>query len=463
MHVLAWTGNQSGFVGVVSMLSLFLGTRRRVQRVFYGWWIVAAGFALQVLHGGLLFHGFTVYFVPLQAEFGWTRALLSSGFSLTRLESGILGPLQGWAVDRLGPRRIVIVGILIFGGGFVLFGGIQSIFMFFVAFVLMALGSSLGGFLAVSATVTNWFARKRATAMGIAMTGMGVGGLLVPGLAWSMTTFGWRPTAVASGLIIWLVGIPAALLLRHKPEQYGYLPDGAQASPIVERAQRSAVATAHREEAATPEHGFTAREALRTPAFWLLSGGHASALLVVSSVSIHQVPHMVQQMQLSLEAAGGVVAYLMVMTVAGQIAGGYVADRVNKRALLVACMLGHASGLLFLAYATTVVHLVMFGTLHGLAWGIRGPTIQSLRADFFGRGSFGTILGFSSLVIMMGMMVAPIFAGWLADLRGDYRLAFTILALLTALGSVFFLFARKPVPRTLRGAAEAAGRWSSPE
>jgi len=414
-----------------------------------------------VLSGGLLFHGFTIYFVPLQAEFGWTRALLSVGFSLTRFESGILGPLEGWAVDRLGPRRIVILGVLIFGGGFILFSSTQSITMFFVSFGLMAVGSSLGGFLAASAAVTNWFARKRSTALGIMMTGSGTGGLLAAALAWSITTYGWRPTAVASGLIIWLVGIPAGLLLRHKPEQYGYLPDGAQASRVADHPQRSAVVTAQREETATLEHSFTAREALRTPAFWLVSAGHAFALLVVSAVSLHQVPHMVQQVGLSLQAAGGMVAYLMTVTVVGQVTGGYVADRVNKQALLVACMLGHTSGLLLLAYATTPAQLVLFATFHGLAWGIRGPTLQSIRADFFGRGSFATILGFSSMIIMFSMMLAPIFAGWLADLQGDYRLAFTILALLTGIGSVFFLFARKPVPRAVSESAESGDCRSS--
>jgi len=439
------------------MPSILLGTRRHVQRVFYGWWIVAAGFAIQALNGGLLFHGFTVYFVPLQAEFGWSSVLLSTGFALTRVESGILGPLEGWVVDRLGPRLIATCGLLLFGGGFIFFSRIHSIPMFFLAFAVMALGSSLGGFLPVTATVANWFARKRALAIGITMTGAGVGGLLVPALAWGMTTYGWRPMAVASGLTIWLVGIPAALLLRHRPEPYGYLPDGAQASSLVEQRRDSAVATTLSGGGATSGHSFSVREALRTPAFWLISSGHAFALLVVSAVSLHQVPHMVQHVGLSLEAAGGVVAFLMIMTVVGQLSGGYVADRMNKQALLVICMLGHATGLLLMAYATTLAQLLLSAIFHGLAWGVRGPTLQAIRADFFGRASFATIYGFSTLITMVTMTIAPIFAGWLADLRGDYRLAFTILAILTGFGSLFFLFARKPIPRALVDVEETTG------
>lgn len=440
------------------MVSVFLGTRRRVQRVFYGWWIVAAGFIVQALQGGLLFNSFTVYFVPLQAEFGWSRAMLATGFSLTRVESGLLGPLEGWAVDKLGPRPIALFGLLLFGGAFILFGLVESFATFVIVFALMALGASFGGFLPIIASLTNWFSRKRAMAMGIAMTGMGVGGLVVPALAWGITTYGWRPMAVTSGLIIWLVGIPAALLLRHKPEQYGYLPDGAQAAFPREQTREAAKAAPKPEDASTSDYSFSVKEALQTPAFWLISGGHAFALLVVSTISLHQVPHMVQQAGLSLEAAGGVVAFLMVMNIVGQLGGGFVADRMSKRALLAICMWGHTAGLLLLAYATTVPQLLLFAVVHGLAWGVRAPAIQSIRADFFGREAFATIYGFSNLIIMVGMTAAPIFAGWLADQLGDYRLAFTILAIITGFGSVFFIFARKPVPRGLGNVGGAASR-----
>ena len=323
----------------------------------------------------------------------------------------------------------------------------NSIGLYFVAFTMLALGTSFSGFLPISATLVNWFFRKRSLAMGIAMSGMGVGGLFAPVLALSLTTLGWRTTAVISGFIIWSIGVPMSLLLRHKPEQYGYLPDGRQPASADGQQGSSPAARATSGSDVTSESDFPAREALRTSAFWLLAAGHASALLVVSTVALHQVPHMVQQLGMSLEAAGGIVAYMMGMSIVGRLSGGFLADRINKRALLAACMLGHTAGLLSLAYATNLVHLIMYGTFHGLAWGARAPTQQSIRADYFGRTSFATIVGFSSVVITVTSITAPIFAGWLADIRGNYRLPFTILALLTGLGSIFFLFARRPAPR----------------
>ena len=437
-------------------MEVVVRTRKRVKSVYFGWWIVAGGSTIQALHGSMLLHGFTAYFIFLQDEFGWSRAVVAAGFAFTRFESAILGPFQGWLVDRFGARPIVFIGLFIFGGGFLLFSRVNSLPMYFIAFAVMAVGASLGGFISVTATIANWFSRRRAMAMGIALTGTSLGGLMVPVLAWSLTAYGWRTTAVISGLLIWFIGMPVALLLRRTPEEYGYLPDGRKESPPLEQVPGSTVAETSAE--ATIEYNFTAREALRTPAFWLISCGHASALLVVSAVAIHQIPHMVQAVGLSIQAAGGIVAYLMVVAVTGQLLGGYVADKMSKRILLVACLLGHMAGLLVLAYATNLAALFLYATLHGLSWGVRGPTQQSLRADYFGRASFATILGFSSLVMMIAMMVAPIFAGWLADLQGDYRMAFTILAVLTGFGSVFFMFARKPIPRSVTGSEQVASR-----
>lgn len=419
-----------------------------IKGIFYGWWIVVACFILQCLSGGLLFSGFTVYFLPLKDEFGWSRTLLASGFSLNLIWSGILGPPQGWFIDRFGPRWLVTLGVTLFGAGFLVFSQIHSILGFFLAFFLLGIGSSLSGFLPSTATVTNWFTRKRGLAIGIMMCGLSMGGLIVPILAWSVTGNGWRATAFASGLLIWSVGIPAALMLRHKPEQYGYLPDGGRTplGIVAQKSQGSPFPTTQT-RMAPYKHSFTAKEALRTSAFWLISLGHASAVFGVGAIFIHLIPHIVQRTGVSLEVAGSVVAFMLIMSLIGQIAGGYLGDKIDKRALLVGCMVGHAIALLILAYATNFSHLILFGILNGLAWGGRGPTQSALRADYFGTGHYATIIGFSSMLVMLGMVCGPIFAGTLADWRGSYTMPFTILAIITGLGSLFFVFARRPNPK----------------
>ena len=148
-------------------MSLIDLVRKHSARVFYGWWIVLASFFVQALNGGLLFHAFSAYILPLQGEFGWSRAQLSGAFSMARAESGILGPLQGWLIDRYGPRAMMCLGNALFSLGFVLFSRMDSLATFYLSFALLALGSSLGGFMPIGTTITNWFVRRRTTALGI--------------------------------------------------------------------------------------------------------------------------------------------------------------------------------------------------------------------------------------------------------------------------------------------------------
>src|SRR3990172_2674305 len=145
------------------------------DRVFYGWWIVAAGFGLEALIGALVFHAYGAYVVLLREEFGWSKTMLSAAFSMARAESGILGPVQGWLTDRFGPKALIRVGMVIFGLGFILFSQINSPLTFFLTFFLIALGSSLGGYLPLRVAVLARFRRPRSLALSLSATGMAVG------------------------------------------------------------------------------------------------------------------------------------------------------------------------------------------------------------------------------------------------------------------------------------------------
>jgi MFS family permease len=428
--------------------------KRKRSRVFYGWWIVGGSFSLQMIVGSLMIHSFTAYFPLLQTQFGWSRAVLSGAFALSRAESGILGPLQGWLIDRFGPRMMVRVGMLIFGVGFIFFSQTDSVLDYYITFLLMAMGSSIAGFLTVATTVVNWFEKQRGVAMGIAMSGFGFGGLLVPAVAWSLTSLGWRPTAFFSGVLIIIVGMPIAQLMRQRPEQYGYLPDGAIASAIESEGEDSEQESqeAHVAPDGSEVEGFTAREAMKTPAFWLLSFGHSMALFTVGAVSLHLIPHIIDSVGVSVTSASSAVVVMTIFNIIGQLGGGFLGDRFSKRGLAAVAMLVHAVALLILAYATTILPVFIFAVLHGTAWGVRGPMMTTIRADYFGRASFATIMGFSSLIVMVGMTAGPLIAGFLADIFDGYRVGFTVIAAITGAGSLFFVLARKPAlpDRTLR-------------
>lgn len=392
-----------------------------------------------MLGGGLYFHSFGAYFVYLQADFGWSRTVISGAFSFARLEGGMIGPVQGWMINRLGARNVVRVGITLFAVGFALISRVDSIVEFYAAIFLLAIGSGLGGFLTINIVLANWFERRRARAMAIAGSGASVSGLLVPVVAWALSTYGWRTTALISAAVVLCVGLPMAQLIRQAPEAYGLLPDGASPVPSSPRP-----ASAGSPMPTMTHAGTTGQQALRTPAFWLLSSGHSAALVAVSAVMAHLIPYLVEQVHMSVEAAAGVVASLTLLQIVGNFVAGFLGDRLDKRLICIACMVGHTVAMLILAFATSPAWILAFAALHGLAWGTRGPLMSAIRADYFGRRSFATIEGFAALVTMIGLIIGPLAVGIIADQVGDYRIAFLGLSLITAAGFLFFALARRP-------------------
>ena len=196
---------------------------------------------------------------------------------------------------------------------------------------------------------------------------------------------------------------------------------------------------------------------MRTSAFWLISVGHALALLTVSAVMVHLVPHLTEGLDYTLGQAGLVIALLTGFQLVGQLSGGYLGDRFNKRVICAFCMVAHAAGLLIVAFADSFAMVAAFAALHGLGWGTRGPLMVALRADYFGATSFGTIMGFSSLIVMLGMSAGPIYAGLMADIYGDYQLGFAVLAGLSLAGSLCFLAATPPsLPESVVRKVQAA-------
>ncbi|MEC7370986.1 MAG: MFS transporter [Pseudomonadota bacterium] len=416
---------------MANFLASFGKALRPQGRVFFGWYIVASAAGLQLLSGLLWMQSYGAYVVLLQEDFGWSKTMVAGAFALARVESGVLGPLQGWLVDRFGPKIILTIGILLFGIGFISFSSINSLLGFYLSFAFIAVGSSLGGFATVMVSIVNWFQQHRSKAIAVSQIGYSLGGVAVPLLVICLEAIGWRMTAFYSGLVVLLVGLPLAQLVRHRPADYGQIADGQYVVSTTATSQLQGV-------------DFSARQAMATSAFWLVSVGHASALLCVSVVMVHLVPHLSQGLGFTLTEAALVVALLTGFQMFGQIVGGYLGDRFNKRWLCIACMVVHALALLELAYATEVSEVILFAIMHGLAWGVRGPLMVAIRADYFGPSAFGTIMGFSSLILMFGMSGGPIIAGYMADLYGDYKIGLVSIACAAFLGSFCFVAARKP-------------------
>ncbi len=182
----------------------FVGTAiKQSPKIFYGWFIVAASFTGMALSSAFANQGFGTYIIPLQNEFGWSKTALSAGRSLTQVEGGLIGPIEGWLIDRLGPRFVMVVGMVILGAGLIIFGLVNSLAVYYGALLVIALGASFAGFLVMTVVLNNWFRRDKTLAMGFASSGIGIGGIfLLPVLVWVQNTYGWREAAVASGIVV---------------------------------------------------------------------------------------------------------------------------------------------------------------------------------------------------------------------------------------------------------------------
>jgi MFS family permease len=402
--------------------------------------MVMAAMGIQFLSSGLLNQSFGAYVAVLREEFGWKNTVFSAAYSLQQLESGLLGPIQGWVIDKVGPRGMMRVGIVMLGLSFMAFSQIHSLAAFYATFILMALGGSLAGFFPLTVALVHWFERKRSRALSTMSVGFAFGGIVVPLVAYSLEEFGWRETAFVSGIIIILVGLPLVQIIRRRPEDYGEAVDGIREPPPSEQSTPAPVLR----HALAPERDFTATEAMKTAAFWFISFGHASALFVVGAVNIYAISHLKEDLGYSVATASLVITLMTAVQVVGMVVGGYLGDRMDKRLIAFGCMAMHTAGLLLLAYAVALPMVIAFSVLHGFAWGARGPLMQAIRADYYGRSNFGMIMGISSIVVTMGNIVGPMVAGFLADTTGSYQSGFTILAIMTGFGSIFFILARRP-------------------
>jgi sugar phosphate permease len=410
----------------------------RRKRIFYGWYMVGAGFALQFVQSALLMQSFGAYVAVLRDDRGWTKTELSGAAALHQVEAAILGPLLGWFIDRFGAQWMIRTGVVVFGAGFILLSYVDSLLAFYGAFIVTALGGSLCGIFPLNLSLIQWFERHLARALSSIQIGLALGGLALPLVAWSLTTRGWRATAFSSGIIIIAVCLPLSFVIRRRPEDIGEVIDG------IGSRSRDPVSDPEKEAKETTLD-FTAHEALRTPAFWLLSLGHCFALLVVTGINTHAITHMKENLGYTIEGASFAIMLQTVSQLGGTILGAWIGDRSDKRIISAFCMLGHMSGLLFLTYATGPAMIVAYAILHGAAWGLRGPLLQAIRADYFGRNAIGMIMGLSFTISVIGQIGGPMIAGILADMTGNYRAGFTVLALLAGLGSVFFLLAKRPV------------------
>ena len=416
----------------------------RGRGVFYGWWIVGISGFIRT-SSIPLFHAMGLWFVALEAQFGWNRTQLSLAFAFTRIESGLLGPAEGYLTDRVGTRRLVFCGLLIMGGGFLVFGQVSHLWVFYAAFLIMALGQGLSGWLPITTMLNNWFVRRRSSAMGWSNSGSRLGALLlIPLLAWSIDPdhgyLGWSLTATILGIFFLAIAFPISRLIHNRPEDLGLHPDGdiPDANSVV------AKGTGSIDQSGTRNYDFTLTQAIRTKAFWYISLGHSLTAVVIVSMMTHLAPLLTDE-GFSLQTAGLVVTVYTAVSMVFQVVGGYAGDRIPKNlGMFVFSSIQAGAVLVVVAFPSDIRMVYIFAVLFGIGFGGASPLATSIRGDYFGRAHFGKILGISSVPMNILLLGAAPFAGYMYDINGSYNLAFEILAALNFLGAFLLLMAKKP-------------------
>ena len=450
--------------------------RLRRPQIFYGWWIVLVSLVADGMKHGAFNRGFTVFYIPVEQDLGFTRTMMGLAEGLGRMMGGIQGPLMGYCTDRFGPRVMLAFGGLMSGVGFILLGYTGSFWYFLIIFVgFLSVGFRSGYNNASIAAVNNWFSRRRGLAMSVVSMGNGLGGASAPLVGLLIFTVGWRDACTVLGVAILAVVIPLSWFLRRSPEEMGLLPDGDRPETAADTANTTAANTAHRP---TPRRrrrmqfgatDFTAKEAMRTPSYWLLVMATGFRNIVHAGASFLMAPLIVWFLQgggAGADADGRHTIIAAVFVGAFSLANmvfnpamGWLGDKVDRRKLSALCMVSGALALAsLLTQSGQLWQLALFVALLAFAESAN-PLNWAIMGDFFGRRAYATLRGWQHLPDQLASMWTAMWMGAIYDYTGSFYWAlFPLVALYVAaaVGYWFLPFPRLPQRLQAQRAREAA-------
>ncbi len=406
-----------------------MDSKPKRSKIFYGWYLVAASVIIILYTGGIAHFGFTAVFESIADEFGWSYAQISLAASLRGFETGLLSPLVGILVDRWGPRRLIFFGSIVICLGFLLLSRVNSIGMYYLAFIVIALGMSTCTGVVLMAAVSNWFRRQAGLATGLVASGFGLGGLLVPVITKLIDAYQWRVAMVTVGLGVLPIVLPLSLMIRHKPEDYGYQPDGDEAVTTID-------SNGVKVTAVTEEMNVSVKEVLTGRAFWQIGFSSACHSFVVGAVVTHMMPYL-SSVDITRSVSGMVALVLPLASVGGRLSSGWLADKFGSRAVFAASFYSMMAGLFLFGYAgaARIWLLVPFIITFSLGWGASVTSRITLLRKYFGRNNVGKVLGFNSGIMMLGNVAGAPLAGWVYDTWGSYQGAWWGFAILTLAGA----------------------------
>jgi MFS transporter, OFA family, oxalate/formate antiporter len=394
------------------------------QRIFYGWWIVAAAFLNLFLAVGIVYYGLPVFYPSIVDSMGFTRQQVTSGvFIGFAVVAPLFGFLAGVMIDRLGARGVVLIGVAFVGSSLILMGHIRTLTQYYIFCLSEILGYVLAGPISNQVLVANWFRALRGRAMGIAYLGLGLGGALSPLLIHRLIVqHGWRWTFEAIGVVILLVLFPIGVwVTRSRPQDMGLYPDGLNQEPGT---------------APPPDmQPVAVWSAVRTWNFWLLLVGSTLTIGAIGTVISHFILYLKDQ-GYSAGWASRALSVLLVSSLAGRVTVGYVADRFRRKNVMALFyfILAAVLPLLFIHQQAHAVYA--FAVAFGFAMGADYMLIPLVAADCFGLTALGKLLALIIMADSLGQTFGPVMAGHIFDVRHSYNLAWMIITAAGLMGAL---------------------------
>jgi MFS family permease len=402
--------------------------------IFHGWWVASAAFV--AAFGSVVFYNpavLGVFSTSFEAEFGWKRADVALAVSLGSLVSAGVAPLAGIAVDRWGGRWVIALAAAGMAACALLLSGVEALWQFVALYTAGRALATGAMHPAAFVAVANWFVRRRLFVGGIVSMAPRLGAAFLPLLATAViaASGSWRTGWVALALVAAVAGLPALLLMHRRPEDRGLLPDGDPAPAAGATPTPSA------------ERAFTLREAVRTPAYWLVGAGTTLMVFVGPSINFHQIPHLMDRGLPGPQAALIVTVGSMIGALGG-VLGGAIAARITMRWTAVGSLLGMSGGVLLLLTSSSLVTAALFATVYGVSFGSQLAINQMVYAEYFGRRSVGLIRSSFQPAQLTMSAAGPYVVGLWFTWAGDYTAPFVGLSVLLVLAAVVFAFARAP-------------------
>lgn len=392
--------------------------------IYYGWWIVLASFITAFYVAGTIFYGFTAFIEPLANEFGWSYTQISLAASLRGLEMGLLAPFVGILVDRFGSRKLLLIGSLVLGFGMILLGFTKSLAMFYGAFILIAFGAGGCTSVVTMTAVANWFDKNVGKAMGVTVSGFGASGMIIPLIVWMIAVFGWRMTLIVLGIGMWIIGVPAAFVMRNKPE------NGPDVS-IMEKSDKHNDLSRKRSD----DKRFRYTEILKKKSFLFVNLAEVIRLMALMAVVTHIMPYL-STMDISRMNSGLMAAGIPLLSITGRFGFGWLGDIFEKKYVMAISFSLMALGMLALCYIqlTGMIYIFLFFFSNG--YGGIATLRGALLREYYGKENFGKYLGIMMGFGACGGIIGPTTAGWVYDMMGSYYFVWLALSALIGLAII---------------------------